>query len=125
MTTPRKTEAEIGLGAEERAIEEGHRAWIAEGGAIEVVSDTQIGVRYRVTFDVAPGNFIHFHCTCRAGECRPHLLVPCKHSTLAGRRLEREGFAEWHDGRFVLAAKFADTLPDVTVPDNLLEGLPQ
>lgn len=123
--TKRKSEALIGLHAEQRAIEEGHRAWVKKGGGvIEVVSDSQPGVRYSIVFDVVAGDFIHFHCTCRSGECRPHLLVPCKHSTLAGRRLEREGFVEWHDGRFVLAAKLRLDRPPITLPDNPLEGLP-
>lgn len=123
--TPRKSESTSAFEAEQRAIEEGHKAWVRDGGVIEVVSDTQAGVRYQIVFEVVAGDFIHFHCTCRGGECRPERLVPCKHSALAGRRLEREGFAEWHDGLFVIAAKLRSERPPITLPDNPLEGLPQ
>lgn len=98
--TARKSESMIGLDAEARAVEEGHRAFVQPGGSIKVVSDTQRDKSYNVTFEVEVGGFIHFYCDCRGGECRPHLLIPCKHSALAGRRLEREGLAIWHNGQF-------------------------
>jgi hypothetical protein len=88
------------LAAEVRAVEEGHRAFVQEGGWIKVVSDTRRDVSYAVTYEHIPtrSNAIHFHCTCPSGVHRPHLLVPCKHAALAGRRLERENIAIWHDG---------------------------
>ncbi len=108
--------------AEVRAVEEGHRAFVTEGGVIDVKSDTS-DKHYKVRFVALNNGEIHFNCTCPSGVNRGHLRVPCKHSALAGRRLEREKLAVWQDGLFLVH-------PDVPrakmiVPENPLEGLPQ
>jgi hypothetical protein len=41
---------------------------------------------------------LRFGCSCRSGEYRTSLPVPCKHAAVAARRLEREGLARWEDG---------------------------
>ena len=95
-----KTQKEIAFDAEIRAIEEGHRAFVQPDGSVRVVSDTTGNGPYRVTYHETATTCVHFHCDCKSGQNRDHLLIPCKHSTLAGRRLEREGFVEWSDGFF-------------------------
>ncbi len=70
--------AAYGLAAEIRAVESGHNARVLPDGSILVKSDSQ------------PGSH------------RASLPVPCKHAALAGRRLERERLASWHDGTWRL-----------------------
>jgi hypothetical protein len=45
---------------------------------------------------------LRFGCSCRSGEYRTSLPVPCKHAAVAARRLEREGLARWEDGSWRL-----------------------
>lgn len=80
-----------------RAVEEGHKAFVQPGGWIRVVSDSRPGVFYTLTFHQTVTGAIHFHCDCPSGTHRGHLLIPCKHAALAGRRLEREKIAVWND----------------------------
>lgn len=92
------TDRTYNLNCEVRAVEEGHRAFVQPGGSIKVKSDSNPDVSYEVTFHATSSEAIHFHCTCPSGKHRSHLLVPCKHATLAGRRLEREKIALWAGG---------------------------
>src|ERR671919_472846 len=80
-----------GLAAEIRAVEEGHNA--------RVLPDGSGGATRRIA-----GGLLWFGCTCRSGQYRTSLPVPCKHAALAARRLEREGLARWDDGRWRLPA---------------------
>ena len=57
---------------------------------------------YRVTIRGIVDGFLRFGCTCRSGEYRVSLPIPCKHAALAARRLEREGLARWEDGSWRL-----------------------
>jgi hypothetical protein len=90
-----------GLAAEIRAVEEGHNARVLPDGSILVKSDSQPG-SYRVSLRRVAGGVLWFACTCRSGEYRTALPVPCKHAALAARRLEREGLARWEDGSWRL-----------------------
>jgi hypothetical protein len=90
-----------GLAAEIRAVEEGHNARVLPDGSILVKAESHPG-SYRVTIRGVDDGVLRFGCTCRAGEYRTALPVPCKHAALAGRRLEREGLARWEDGSWRL-----------------------
>ncbi|HEX8863482.1 MAG TPA: hypothetical protein VGC06_31170 [Actinomycetes bacterium] len=89
--------AAYGLAAEARAVEGGHNARVLPDGSVLVKSDSQPG-SYRVWIRGVRDGILRFGCTCRSGFHRASFPVPCKHAALAGRRLEREGFARWHDG---------------------------
>lgn len=89
--------------AEARAVEEGHKTRIVEGGAVQVVSDSRPGLHYRVEF-IGVGDLVRFVCDhpivlelsdqpCVGGDG----LLGCKHAALAARRLEREGIAYFDD----------------------------
>jgi hypothetical protein len=86
-----------GLAAEIRAIEEGHNARVLPDGSILVKAESQPG-SYRVLLRGVADGVLWFRCSCRSGEYRTSLPVPCKHAALAARRLEREGLARWEDG---------------------------
>ena len=94
---------------------------VAEGakalrlGSIRVTSDTTSGRAYRVTFHAMVGGLVHFRCSCLSGAYRWSKPIPCKHSCLAGRRLEREGLATWHDGHWWSTLEPPDNEPD---PDD-------
>jgi hypothetical protein len=90
-----------GLAAEIRAVEEGHNARVLPDGSILVKSDSRAG-SYRVTLRGVGEGVLWFGCTCRSGEYRTSLPIPCKHAALAARRLEREGLARWEDGAWRL-----------------------
>ena len=123
MATPRKSQKEIAFGAEQRAVEEGHRAFVQSNGSFRVVSDTKPDTSYNVTYwGVAHIGLIHFHCTCPAGVNRPHIPVPCKHAALVGRRLEREGFARWQGGEWFVTDKALALVPAESV-DDPFEGI--
>jgi hypothetical protein len=89
--------AAYGLAAEVRAVESGHNARVLADGSILVKSDSQPG-SHRVWIRGVSDDTVMLGCTCRSGTHRTFLPVPCKHAALAGRRLEREGLARWHDG---------------------------
>jgi len=89
--------AVYGLAAEIRAVESGHNARVLPDGSVLVKSDSQPG-SHRVWIRGVRDGALLFGCTCRSGTHRPFLPVPCKHAALAGRRLERESLARWHDG---------------------------
>jgi hypothetical protein len=93
----RSTHALYGLAAEVRAVESGHNARVLPDGSILVKSDSQPG-SHRVWVRGISEDTLLLGCTCRSGTHRSWLPVPCKHAALAGRRLEREGLARWHDG---------------------------
>lgn len=93
----RSTHAVYGLAAEVRAVESGHNARVRPDGSILVKSDSQPG-SHRVWIRGVQDGTVLLGCTCRSGAHRTFLPVPCKHAALAGRRLEREGLARWHDG---------------------------
>jgi hypothetical protein len=85
------------INAEARAVEEGHHAFVVEGGAIEVVSDSNPGVRYRLTYR-GVGSYLVVSCSCPAGSHGRSVALGhlgCKHAALVARRLEREGLAHW------------------------------
>jgi len=88
-----------GLAAEVRAVEEGHNARVLPDGSILVKAESHPG-SYRVSIRGIDQGVLRFGCTCRSGEYRTALPVPCKHAALAARRLEREGLAGWDDGRW-------------------------
>jgi hypothetical protein len=90
-----------GLAAEVRAVRDGHNARVLPDGSVLVKADSQPG-SYRVWIRGTDGSTLLFGCTCRSGMYRLGLPVPCKHAALAGRRLEREGFARWRDGAWQL-----------------------
>ncbi len=93
--------ATYGLAAEIRAVESGHNARVLADGSILVKSDTQPG-SHRVWIRGVRDGTVLLGCTCRSGTHRASLPVPCKHAALAGRRLERERLASWHDGSWRL-----------------------
>jgi hypothetical protein len=90
-----------GLAAEIRAVEEGHNARVLPDGSILVKSESHPG-SYRVSIRGMVDGVLRFGCTCRSGEYRSALPVPCKHAALAARRLEREGLTRWDDGNWRL-----------------------
>ena len=90
-----------GLAAEIRAVEEGHTARVLPDGSILVKAESHPG-SYRVSIRGIDDGVLRFGCTCRSGEYRSSLPVPCKHAAVAARRLEREGLARWDDGRWRL-----------------------
>jgi hypothetical protein len=94
-------QAAYGLAAEIRAVESGHNARVLPDGSVLVKSDSQPG-SYRVWIRGVRDGTVLFGCTCRSGTHRTSLPVPCKHTALVGRRLEREGLARWHDGTWQL-----------------------
>lgn len=88
-----------------RALEEGHHSFFRKDDAgtyFDVVSDADLDdevarydsrrKHYRITLGYIPRQnlLVHFTCTCKSGENRPHLPVPCKHAALVGRRLVRD-----------------------------------
>jgi hypothetical protein len=93
--------AAYGLAAEIRAVESGHNARVLPDGSILVKSDSQPG-SHRVWIRGVRDGTVLLGCTCRSGTHRASLPVPCKHAALAGRRLERERLASWHDGTWRL-----------------------
>jgi hypothetical protein len=90
-----------GLAAEIRAVEEGHNARVLPDGSILVKAESNPG-SYRVFIRRVADGVLWFACTCRSGQYRTSLPVPCKHAALAARRLEREGLARWEDGSWRL-----------------------
>ena len=90
-----------GLAAEIRAVEEGHNARVLSDGSILVKAESHPG-SYRVSIRGIDDGVLRFGCTCRSGEYRSSLPVPCKHAAVAARRLEREGLARWDDGSWRL-----------------------
>jgi hypothetical protein len=90
-----------GLAAETRAVEEGHNARVMPDGSILVKAESNPG-SYRVVIRGIDRGVLRFGCSCRSGQYRTALPVPCKHAALAARRLEREGLARWDDGSWRL-----------------------
>jgi hypothetical protein len=86
-----------GLAVEIRAVEEGHNARVLPDGSVLVKAESRPG-SYRVTLRGIDDGVLRFGCSCRSGEYRTSLPVPCKHAAVAARRLEREGLARWEDG---------------------------
>jgi hypothetical protein len=85
------------LSAEVRAVEEGHLARVLGDGSVLVKADSRPG-SYRVWIRRVDHGLVLLGCTCPSGAYRTELPVPCKHAALVGRRLEREGLAEWDAG---------------------------
>lgn len=140
MTNEPTNAARRNLAAEERAVEEGHRAFVQDDGSVLVVSDTFEHKRYRVTFTDA-GTGIVFRCTPqghRAFEAdhldasAPPGVVCCKHAAVAARRLERERLAEFTSAGVwrALAVKpahvheFVDGRCSCGEPEDPFDGLP-
>ena len=90
-----------GLAAEIRAVEVGHNARVLPDGSVLVKAESRPG-SYRVTLRGIDDGVLRFGCSCRSGEYRTSLRVPCKHAAVAARRLEREGLARWEDGSWRL-----------------------
>jgi hypothetical protein len=90
-----------GLAAEIRAVEEGHNARVLPDGSVLVKAESRPG-SYRVVLRAIADGVLWFGCSCRSGEYRASLPVPCKHAAVAARRLEREGLARWEDGSWRL-----------------------
>lgn len=116
----RLTVPERNVGAESRAVEEGHRAQVQPGGWVKVVSDTHgdIGKWFHVEFVTHIDGLISFSCRPEGPKAYKddHLAasaapgtVPCKHAALAARRLEREGLARYDNhGRWVVDESLLD-----------------
>lgn len=92
------------LGAEVRAMEEGHNVrWDDAGRCFLIVSDTRPGVTYRLTVAAQVGPSRRFvrltvSCDCPAGvraALQPAGLARCKHGARLMQRLERHGMARW------------------------------
>ncbi len=150
--TPTKWNAS-GFRAEMRAIEQGHRAFLLGGACgdqkrsahatrakveevtrldFKVVSNCRHGLKHYQKAFLQPGNRlpVKIDCTCEAGHFRAWGPIPCKHAALVGRRLERDGFAEWHDGLWWHPAAWArvqlfeaETAHVDEHPDDPFEGL--
>lgn len=127
------TTADRNLAAEERAVEEGHRAYLADG-ALRVVSDRIEGLHYLVGCKAAGSGTVLF--TCQPEEFGPdrHAVVgstegghtPCKHAALAARRLERAGILAWVGGIWVLSETEQARLDALyNHPADPFKGLPQ
>lgn len=101
MLDPIQRDRLYGLAAEIRAVEEGHNARVLADGSVLVKAESNPG-SYRVTIRGIDDGVLRFACSCRSGEYRSTLPVPCKHAALAARRLEREGLARWEDGTWRL-----------------------
>jgi hypothetical protein len=101
MLDPIQRHRLYGLAAEIRAVEEGHNARVLPDGSILVKAESNPG-SYRVSIRGIDDGVLRFGCSCRSGEYRTSLPVPCKHAALAARRLEREGLARWDDGTWRL-----------------------
>jgi hypothetical protein len=101
MLDPIQRHRLYGLAAEIRAVEEGHNARVLADGSVLVKAESNPG-SYRVTIRGIDDGVLRFGCSCRSGEYRSALPVPCKHAALAARRLEREGLARWDDGTWRL-----------------------
>jgi hypothetical protein len=100
--TPTRLDPRVyGLAAEIRAVEEGHNARVLADGSVLVKAESRPG-SYRVFIRGVDDGVLWFGCTCRSGEYRTSLPIPCKHAALAARRLEREGLARWEDGSWRL-----------------------
>ena len=99
------------LAAEVRAIEAGRIARLQKDGTFLVrcghpeehrVRSHRVGVE---RLDYADGSqALRFRCDCPSGEGRPSEFVPCYHAAAVGRRLEREGRAEWIAGTWFARA---------------------
>lgn len=100
-----RTPAQINRDADARAVASGHHAWIQDGGAIKVASNTYgaEGKHYLCTFHTSSDGFVTFTCTPRGAQAfrDDHLyaesgkpgVVPCFHCALAARSLRRHGLA--------------------------------
>src|SRR5215831_7441552 len=103
------TPAERNLAAYERAVAEGHRAFvrsidstrIGHRYVVEIVSHTTPGKHYEVRASASGGGHVYFSCLPvgpDAGvddhqyiERSQPGIAPCKHAALAARRLSRDG----------------------------------
>jgi hypothetical protein len=74
---------------------------VLSDGSVLVKAESNEG-SYRVWIRGIADGVLRFGCTCPSGEYRTSLPIPCKHTALAGRRLEREGLARWDDGTWRL-----------------------
>lgn len=122
------------IAAQQRAVEEGHRALLAsdkDGPYVKVVSDTTHDKHYKVRSHRI-GDVVRFTCTPsdwgQPGRARDHGVVvcmvsegdrPCKHVAVAARRLEREGLLRWvdphvHDG-IAFAGRWVPATPAAPV----------
>lgn len=92
------------IAAEARFVESGHLARLdTERHCFKVSSDTKPGVVHEVRIG-AQGVELRATCTCPAGRFARHgVAVPCRHAGGVFHRGEREGWAAWSEGRWVLA----------------------
>ncbi|MDF2739501.1 MAG: hypothetical protein K0S88_867, partial [Actinomycetia bacterium] len=65
-----------GLAAEIRAVEEGHNARVLPDGSVLVKAESRPG-NYRVTLRGIDDGVLRFGCSCRSGEYRISLPIPC------------------------------------------------
>lgn len=129
MAYKRKTEAQTAFDAEQRAVEEGRRAFfVTYNGkpAIKVVSDTSDRKYYVTAYADARGVAI-FECYSddpnfkHASSGKP---IPCKHAALAARRLEREGIVMWYDGLWWVKPEFLPSANNASIDlDQLAKEL--
>lgn len=138
MSTP----ADRNAAAEQRAVDENHRAWLDRdhrGAFLRVVSDTDESIAYRVGCRVGPADRLIFRCEpITKADQRPtdfaHRDVvgrpgelPCKHAARAARRLRREGFATTTDGGLWVATAAATVELEPEIPEQPADpfaGLP-
>lgn len=118
-------QGDYALRAETRAVEHGRHAFLNDDGSLSVKSESHPDVTYTVTYRTVD-LLIKFDCDCASGRYRgDNLFVPCWHSALAGRRLEREGLAHWVDGYWLLTDKARDLMGRKRDDDSdPLRGLP-
>lgn len=93
----------------ERAVEEGHRAFIRSDASFQVVSDSKPDQEpYIVSYAALSGDpwTILFSCNCPSGQNRQHLPIPCKHSWLAGRNLVNRGVAIVDETMYLVAPEW-------------------
>lgn len=99
------------IAAEAKAVEQGAHAFLKADGSYVVRSASRPTMRHRVTCDPVSQQgrwVVRLRCTCESGSARPSAAVACWHGALVGRRLEREGWARWDAGAWVLTAPGLD-----------------
>lgn len=106
------TNAERTLASEVRAVESGKHARLAgDGRTLLVKGEDHPDLTYRVRVTVVAGTVV-FECDHAVqlgfADGPERMTVPCRHSSTAARRLEREGFLRWDGGVWTPTDKAPD-----------------
>lgn len=106
------TSAERTLQSEARAVEAGHHARLAgDGRTLLVKGEDHPDLTYQVRVTVVAG-LVVFECDhafqLGFADGPERMTVPCRHSSTAARRLEREGFLRWDGGVWTPTDKVPD-----------------